>query len=282
MNLFKYINKKINDLILKNFENTLNKDESEWLNIRHKEHLSFNESYKFRELQEKAFKFITRKAQLIELKAINEGKSAYEAGKEALDFANKTIEDLKLKGKYDNVPKHSYQVCAEKIIEELGQTCDTDADISEGTINMNTFAHNKRLDEETGLKLEQKRKDVISLSILLSIFALTSVFIYNVFFLILLIPLYSLVLTFFITLIFSKKYANFWHEAVWFLSYLLNSALVSFGSIFVALTINGILKNICDYTLIYIWILYLLYVLLTLFLLSWSGREMPNFDEKFS
>lgn len=197
MNLFRYINKKINDLILEDFEKTLNKDESEWLELYHKDPLMNEDLDKLDKLQNKAFKFITRKAQLIELKAINEGKFPYEAGKETLDFANKTIEDLKLKGKYDNVPKHSYQVCAEKLIEELDPVY-IGKDISEGTKNMKLYGHISRLNEESGFNLsniwiinwlkiplvlskleckisksEQKKKTFIGLSILISIFILT-------------------------------------------------------------------------------------------------------------
>lgn len=143
---------KTSSEVLEDFENTLTKDEAEWLKLynKNRKDKSRSDVDLYDKLKTKAFKMVDRKAQLIELKAINEGKSAYEAEKEALNFANKTIEDLKLKGKYDNVPKHSYQVGAEKIKEELGPTYDN-SNISEGTSNINTFAHNKRLNEETGI-----------------------------------------------------------------------------------------------------------------------------------
>lgn len=197
MNLFKYINKKINDLVLEDFENILNKDESEWLKLHHKniKDISWSDINKLNELQNKAFKFITRKAQLIKLKAINKGAFEKEAAKEALDFANKTIEDLKLKGKYDNVPKHSYQVCAEKIIEELSPVFDPNKSIGIGRQNDLLVDSAIRLNEESGINLSNiwiinwlkiplillcktsktrtKEKTFISLSILLSIFILT-------------------------------------------------------------------------------------------------------------
>ena len=155
MNLFKYINKKINDLILEDFENILNKDEAEWLKLynKNRKDKSRSDVDLYDKLKTKAFKMVDRKAQLIKLKAINKGAFEKEAAKEALDFANKTIEDLKLKGKYDNVPKHSYQVCAEKIIEELSQVFDPNKSIGIGRQNDLLVDSAIRLNEETGINL---------------------------------------------------------------------------------------------------------------------------------
>lgn len=141
---------KTSSEVLEDFENTLTKDEAEWLKLYHKDPLKHEDINKLDKLQTKAFKLIDKQAQLIKLKAIRQGASEEKASKEALDFANKTIEDLKLKGKYDNVPKHSYQLSAEKIKEELDPIYSNE-NIDIGTKNIKLKDSGKRLNEETGI-----------------------------------------------------------------------------------------------------------------------------------
>ncbi len=247
MNLFRYINKKINDLILKKFENDITKDKSLWCNFNNKDFISlcilliifaltvftcFNTPF-FLPVSDRSLNSEEQQA----LKQYQVDSS---------NFINSSINNI-----HDFIHIDKIGVVSFNKSSKYARNS-----IENAIRNIEIFKPERPIRKCRWYEPENGGEFIGF---------------------ILLIVLELLVLTFFISLIFSKKNMGVDLDLgwVWSISYMINAGLVCYGSLFVC---YGSLMYLINYGTgiiwMFFWILYLLYIFLTLFLLNWSGKSV--------